>query len=54
VQTVGIVYLGTVASGDLLEEFEGSTDAAAWVPLDGLGALPSTDLLTWARRAAAR
>ncbi len=51
VQTVGIVYLGTIVSGELLETFEGSTDAAAWIPLGGLGDLPSVDLLTWARRA---
>ena len=36
VQTVGIVYRGTVASGDLLEVFEGSTDAAAWIALEAL------------------
>lgn len=54
VQTVGIVYLGTVSSGELLEEFEGSTDAAAWIPLDDLESLPSTDLLTWARNAIGR
>jgi 8-oxo-dGTP diphosphatase len=54
VQTVGIVYHGVVTGGELATEFEGSTDAAAWIPLDELDALPSVDLLGWARQAAAR
>jgi ADP-ribose pyrophosphatase YjhB (NUDIX family) len=54
VQTVGIVYRGRVTGGELLAEFEGSTDAAAWVAFDDLDALPSVDLLAWARRAAGR
>jgi 8-oxo-dGTP diphosphatase len=54
VQTVGIVYRGRVTGGELLAEFEGSTDAAAWVAFDDLDALPSVDLLAWARRTAGR
>jgi len=51
VQTVGIVYRGTIVSGELLDEFEGSTDAAAWIAIEELGDLPSVDLLAWACRA---
>lgn len=54
VQTVGLVYRGTVTGGELATEFEGSTDAAAWIPLAELDALPSVDLLAWTRRAAGR
>jgi 8-oxo-dGTP diphosphatase len=54
VQTVGIVYRGTIVAGELLETFEGSTDAAAWIPLQDLEGLPSVGLLTWARRATGR
>jgi 8-oxo-dGTP diphosphatase len=54
VQTVGIVYRGTIVSGELLAEFEGSTDAAAWILLDDLEGLPSVDLLAWTRRATDR
>ena len=54
VQTVGIVYRGTISGGELATEFEGSTDAAAWIPLSDLDALPSVDLLAWTRRAAGR
>ena len=54
VQTVGILYRGTVTGGELRDEPEGSTDAAAWVPLGELAALPAVDLLTWARRAVGR
>jgi ADP-ribose pyrophosphatase YjhB (NUDIX family) len=50
VQTVGIVYRGTITGGELAQEFEGSTDAAAWIPLAELAALPSVDLLAWTRR----
>jgi len=49
VQTVGIVFRGTITGGELATEFEGSTDAAAWVLLTELDALPSVDLLIWAR-----
>ncbi len=54
VQTVGIVYRATVTGGELQVELEGSTDAAAWVPIDQLDALPSVDLLAWARRTTGR
>lgn len=54
VQTVGIVYRGTIVAGELLDVFEGSTDAAAWVPIQDLEGLPSVDLLTWARGATGR
>ena len=54
VQTVGIVYRGEIVAGELLAEFEGSTDLAAWVPLEDLDSLPSVDLLAWARRAVGR
>lgn len=54
VQTVGIIYRGTITSGELLDVFEGSTDAAAWISFEELEGLPSTDLLAWARRAVGR
>jgi ADP-ribose pyrophosphatase YjhB (NUDIX family) len=54
VQAVGIIFLGTITGGGLASEFEGSTDAAAWIPIDELDALPSVDLLTWARAATGR
>lgn len=54
VQTVGIVYRGTITGGDLRLEFEGSTDLAAWIPFGGLDDLPSVDLLGWARRLTGR
>ncbi len=49
VQTVGILYRGTVTGGELRDEHDGSTDTAAWIPLEDLDALPAVDLLTWAR-----
>jgi ADP-ribose pyrophosphatase YjhB (NUDIX family) len=49
VQAVGILFRGTITGGELATEFEGSTDAAAWVPAAELDALPSVDLLAWAR-----
>jgi hypothetical protein len=54
VQAVGILFRATVTGGELLTEFEGSTDLAAWVPLDELDALAAVDLLRWARRAIGR
>ena len=54
VQTVGIVYRGTVTGGELRQEYEGSTDLAAWVPFAELDALPAVDLLAFAREAAGR
>lgn len=52
IHAVGIVYRGTITSGDLRHEYEGSTDLAAWVPLTALDDLPSVDLVAWARRLA--
>jgi ADP-ribose pyrophosphatase YjhB (NUDIX family) len=49
VQTVGILYRGTITGGELRLEDDGSTDLAAWVPFGELDDLPSVDLLTWAR-----
>jgi 8-oxo-dGTP diphosphatase len=54
VQTVGILYRGTVMGGELRDEPDGSTDTAAWVSLGDLDDLPAVDLLTWARRAIGR
>ena len=51
VQTVGIVYRGEITGGELLTEFEGSTDLAAWVSLADLDGLPLVGLLAWARQA---
>lgn len=54
VQAVGILFRGAITGGELATEFEGSTDAAAWVPVAELDALPSVDLLSWARRTVGR
>lgn len=54
IQAVGILFRGAITGGELITEFEGSTDAAAWVAFAELDALPSVDLLTWARRAVGR
>lgn len=54
VQVVGIVYRGGVVGGELAQAFDGSTDLAAWVPLADLDALPSVELLAWARQALGR
>jgi ADP-ribose pyrophosphatase YjhB (NUDIX family) len=54
IQTVGIVYRGAITGGELATEFEGSTDLAAWIPFAELDALPSVDLIAWARRATGR
>ncbi len=53
-QVVGIVYRGTIAGGELADEFEGSTDLAAWIPFADLDALPAVALVAWARRATGR
>ena len=42
---VRIVYAATVTGGDLRFEIGGSTDRAAWVPLDEVAALPRTGLI---------
>jgi ADP-ribose pyrophosphatase YjhB (NUDIX family) len=49
---VGIVYAGSIAGGELQVEYEGSTDLAAWVAFAELDALPSVDLVEFARRPA--
>jgi hypothetical protein len=46
---IGLLYRATITGGELRDEVEESTDTAAWVPLAELDALPSTDLLRWAR-----
>jgi 8-oxo-dGTP diphosphatase len=51
---VGVVYRGVVVAGELLDEYDDSTDLAAWVPFAGLDELPSVGLLAWARRTAGR
>jgi 8-oxo-dGTP diphosphatase len=51
---VQIVYRGTVTGGELRVEVDGSTDLAAWVPLGDLDALPSVELVRFARRATGR
>lgn len=54
VQTVGIVFRGTVTGGEPIAEYEGSTDLAAWIPFDALDALPCVDLLAWTRERVGR
>ena len=54
IHSIQVVYAGTIAGGELQHEFEGSTDLAAWVPFADLDALPSVELVTFARRAAGR
>jgi 8-oxo-dGTP diphosphatase len=49
---VQVVYRGTVTGGELQVELDGSTDLAAWVPLGDLDALPSVELVRFARGAA--
>jgi ADP-ribose pyrophosphatase YjhB (NUDIX family) len=51
---VHVVYRATITGGELQQEFEGSTDLAAWIPFGDLDALPSVDLVGYARRAAGR
>ena len=51
VQTVAIVYRVEITGGELLTEFDGSTDLAAWVPSADLDGLPAVDMLAWTRRA---
>ena len=46
---VGILYGVTQTGGELRDEPDGSTDQAAWVPLDRLDTLPLVDTATWAR-----
>ena len=51
---VGILYRATATGGALRHEVGGSTDQAAWIPLGDLDALPSVDVLAWARAVAGR
>ena len=46
---VGILYRVTPTGGELRDEPDGSTDHAAWIPLDGLDRLPLVDTTIWAR-----
>ena len=48
VQTVGLLYRGAITGGQLRNEADGSSDLAAWVPLNEVAALPQVDLLRWA------
>ncbi len=54
VQTVGLVFRGEITGGELIVEFEGSTDMAEWVAFERLDELPPVGLLTWARGLAGR
>jgi ADP-ribose pyrophosphatase YjhB (NUDIX family) len=47
--TVGLIYRGRIAGGVLRNEADGSSDLAAWVPVDELAELPQVDLLRWTR-----
>jgi len=40
-----VVYLGTIAGGELTHEVGGSSDEARWVPLDQVGDLPTLSLV---------
>ena len=46
---VGLLYRATVTGGELRNEVGGSTDLAAWVPLEQLDSLEAVDALRWAR-----
>lgn len=54
IQTLSLLYRVTVTSGDLRDEADGSTDAARWVPVADLDALPAVPLLAWAREVMGR
>lgn len=47
-----IVYRAHVVDGELTDEVDGSTDAAAWVPLAEVGRLERVELVDAARRLA--
>lgn len=49
IHVVGIVYRATLSGGTLRDEVGGSTDRAAWIPVDQLATIPTVDLVTWAR-----
>ena len=42
---IQIVYAGTVVGGELVYEVDGSTDMAAWVPLDEVSGLTRVGLV---------
>ena len=46
---IGILYRVTKTGGELRDEPDGSTDQAAWIPLNELDALPLVDTAVWAR-----
>lgn len=46
---VGILYRVSRTGGELRDEPDGSTDHAAWIPLDRLHTLPLVDTAVWAR-----
>jgi 8-oxo-dGTP diphosphatase len=49
VHAVEILYRVMVVGGELRDEVGGSSDLAAWVPLDALDRLPRAALVDWAR-----
>jgi 8-oxo-dGTP diphosphatase len=49
VHTLSLLYRAEVEDGELRHEAEGSTDVAAWVPLDRLDDHRPVPLLAWAR-----
>jgi ADP-ribose pyrophosphatase YjhB (NUDIX family) len=51
---VGILYRVTPTAGTLRDEPDGSTDHAAWIPIDRLETLPLVEAAAWARGAMGR
>ena len=51
---VGILYRVSTTGGVLRDEPDGSTDRAAWIPLERLDTLPLVDTAVWARGQVAR
>ncbi len=51
---VGILYRVTPSGGELRDEPEGSTDRAAWIPLDRLDTLTLVDTAAWGREIVGR
>jgi 8-oxo-dGTP diphosphatase len=54
IQTLGILYRGTVLGGQLRDEAAGSTDQARWIDLHEVESLPLTALARWALSLAPR
>jgi 8-oxo-dGTP diphosphatase len=54
VHTLSLLYRAEVEDGELRHEAEGSTDVAAWVPLDRLDDHRPVPLLAWARSVVGR